>query len=59
VVSTTPAGSLICEAMRPSFPMSYHGGKAGGRGDTIGTITRIPVANARFVAACPSGHCTA
>jgi hypothetical protein len=52
-VPTTPASSLVCEAMRPSFPMSYHGGKAGPGGDTIDTITRIRVANARFIAACP------
>ena len=48
---TPPAGG-VCEALRPSFPISYHGGYRGVGGDSADTIGRIRIANARFVAAC-------
>ncbi len=37
-----------CEAMRPHFPMPYHG-----RTDAPDDIARIRNANAAFVKACP------
>jgi hypothetical protein len=48
----TPSASGVCEALRPSFPIGYHGGYRGVGGDSADTIARIRTANARFVAAC-------
>ena len=44
--------AAVCEAMRPSFPIAYHGGYRGVGGDSTDTISRIRAANARFIAAC-------
>lgn len=46
-----------CEAMRPSFPITYHGGKGGLGGepgtDTTETVRKVRLANAAFKGACP------
>jgi len=50
--SVTPSAGGVCEALRPSFPIGYHGGYRGVGGDTSDTIARVRVANARFAGAC-------
>ena len=46
------SNAAVCEALRPSFPIDYHGGYRGVGGDRTDTISRIRAANARFDAAC-------
>lgn len=42
-----PDSAAVCEAMRPAFPVTYHGNT-----DGADTIKGIRAANARFAAAC-------
>jgi hypothetical protein len=47
-VSAIPTTAGACEALRPAFPITYHGQK-----DQPDTVGRIKAANASFLAACP------
>ncbi|MBS0222757.1 MAG: hypothetical protein JSR91_18670 [Proteobacteria bacterium] len=51
-VEPQASSAAVCEALQPSFPIGYHGGYRGVGGDTLDTIARVRVANARFAAAC-------
>lgn len=46
-LTVTTSDAAICEAMRPSFPIKFHGNT-----DSADTIKEIRQANARFAAAC-------
>ena len=47
-VTAIPTSAAACEALRPAFPILYHG-----KTDAPDTQARIKSANARFAAACP------
>ena len=47
-VTAIPTSAAACEAMRPAFPILFHG-----KTDAADTVVHIKAANARFAGACP------